>query len=510
MKRFKGVLKCGVCMGLALTLMLSGTSCGKKEIEVDDYGVESDLVSDDISSFSESNTEAVKSDGRSLTEIFGDNISVDESFSAGTISADFKLAYKVPEVDQINVYEGKFVGNDSETEKQIVNNFFGGTEKNLDEIKYENEADYIPLLYKYRSILLAQKLGTTVDYSSAITPDIYSEYMSNIDSSFDKVYKWADEVNYYIHMYEGEYNGNRYGMIYYYDKASCKKNIYISPISIAEYFPETDIKTMFVVDQKSDFETENMCSMSEEDIKKEAGDVVEKLGLNDKDIVFSLNPGMAIFEIDGMSTYVDEATYNEMPKLVFTDSDLMSAAMNLNAKNPTGRTYTYKLLKEQQDGQPGQADTENVKFTENGYAVYLCSEPFSGNVVPQLMSSFNRGSIFYTDKGLYSVDISLVAQIDNVVEGVQLLSFDNIKESFKKALENDPDISKRSSASLEVNAANFTYVLIEAENNSGKVTYVPAWVFTTKDNKLKAGEQALTYMHVINAIDGSDLRDAIR
>ena len=108
------------------------------------------------------------------------------------------------------------------------------------------------------------------------------------------------------------------------------------------------------------------------------------------------------------------------------------------------------------------------------------------------------------------MDITMIAEIDNTVEGVQLLSFDNIKESLKRALENDPDFSQRSSASLEVTNVDFTYVLIEDGENHDKVTYVPAWCFTTKDNKLKAGEGALTYSHVINALDGSDLRDSIR
>jgi hypothetical protein len=96
------------------------------------------------------------------------------------------------------------------------------------------------------------------------------------------------------------------------------------------------------------------------------------------------------------------------------------------------------------------------------------------------------------------------------LRGVKLLSFDNIKEGFKEAVGNDPDLSQRDSASLEVADVNFTYVLVEDKENNDKVAYVPAWYFVTKDNKLKSGDQPLTYSHVINAIDGSDLKDTVR
>jgi hypothetical protein len=218
-------------------------------------------------------------------------------------------------------------------------------------------------------------------------------------------------------MYEGEYNGNRYGMIYSYDTANSQRNIFICPISVSEYFPEVDAKTMFVVDQQSDFGSENLCSMSEADIMNEAGIVLEKLGLSEDDICLTANPNMSIPEMGLLNTFGREETITDMPKLVFVDSNLMSAAEKLNISNPAGRTYAYKILKEQQNIRGGQENSEDVNFSVNGYALYLCSEPFSDKVTPQPLSSFNRGSIFYTDKGLYSVDISLVAEIDNVVEG---------------------------------------------------------------------------------------------
>ncbi|MBP3232971.1 MAG: hypothetical protein J6M65_00905 [Eubacterium sp.] len=518
MFKLKGIFKSGLCLGMALTLMLSGTSCGKKAVEVKDYGMgsddgsstTSDNDSDDKTNAAESDSENVKTGGQSLIETFGENISVNESFSSGGFTANCNLSYKVPEVNQINVYEGSFIDNNADIEKQIVSSFFGGTEKNLDEIKYVNDSDYISLLYKYRNLLMNQKYDIASITMASISEEDYTEYMSAIDSSFDKVYKWVDEVSYYIHMYEGEYNGNRYGMIYSYDKVSGKRNIYVSPISISEYLPEFDAKTLFVIDQKTDLGSDNLCTMSENDIMNDAENVIEKLGLGKKDIVLTVNPNAAIPELGIISGFYSEEPYTEMPKLVFSDQGLMFSAAKLNSINPAWQLHSYKLLKEQNEEDFGEVHSGDVSIITNGKAVYLYSEPFSENIIPQSVSTFNRGSIYYTDKGLYTVDISLVAEIENVTTGVQLLSFDNIKESFKNALENDPDISQRDSASLEVFSVAFTYVLIEDSKNPDKATYVPAWHFLTKDNKLKNREQPITYSHVINAIDGADLRDSLR
>ena len=75
---------------------------------------------------------------------------------------------------------------------------------------------------------------------------------------------------------------------------------------------------------------------------------------------------------------------------------------------------------------------------------------------------------------------------------------------------NDPEIMQKSSGSLEVDSVSFTYVLVNDKEDNSKASYVPAWYFQTTDKKLKNGEQHVTYSHVINAIDGSDLKDTIR
>ena len=168
----------------------------------------------------------------------------------------------------------------------------------------------------------------------------------------------------------------------------------------------------------------------------------------------------------------------------------------------------FHLLKEQ-NFEEEQHNLDDVTLMENGYAVYLCIDPFSGNIKPQKVSSFNRGSIYYTDKGLYSVDICQIAEIDNVVENVELLPYETIKEAYKTVLETDPQITDKNSGSVDVKTVAFTYVLVE-DGESNKASYVPAWYFIATDNQLKDGDQRVEYTHVINAIDGSNLNDSLR
>lgn len=503
----------GLSLGMAFTFMISTAACGKSNVVVEDYNTQPGLVSDEVDNNSETdaaNAVSTATTSGGLREIFGEEIFDNETYGMGDVSVNFNLIYDVPDAEQINTYEGSLLDNNSDIEAEVVKNFFGGTEKNLEEIRYENESEYIPLLYRYRSILMYQETGS---YSPADSSEVFDEYLSSIDSSFDKVYKWADEDSYYIHMYEGEYNGTRYGMLYSYDKVNYKRDIYICPISIDEYFPEDIANTLLVVDQKDDYELDNQCTMTESEIMSDANGVLEKLGLNQDNVKLSFNPYLDT-QYESVSPIVmsyndngEKESYTQMPKLLFSDSDMISTAMKCNSINPAGRTYSYDILRGQEEMEANQSVSNEVTLTENGYAIYLSALPFSENVTPLWLSTFNRGSIYYTEKGLYTVDISLIAQVENVTENVQLLSFDKIKESYKESLAANPKISGKSNGSINVLGLYFTYVLIEDEDNSGKVTYVPAWVFTAKDEQLKDGEMPVIYTSIINALDGSDLTE---
>ena len=60
-------------------------------------------------------------------------------------------------------------------------------------------------------------------------------------------------------------------------------------------------------------------------------------------------------------------------------------------------------------------------------------------------------------------------------------------------------------------AAQSTFLSAIIDDKGVLVTSVgDSKAFISKDNKLKDGDQNVTYSHVISAIDGSDLKDMIR
>ena len=66
MRKFRNVIKGGICYGLAAALMLSGTACGKEEIKIDDYIVETDTGSEEDTNSTESGSENNQAVGGSL------------------------------------------------------------------------------------------------------------------------------------------------------------------------------------------------------------------------------------------------------------------------------------------------------------------------------------------------------------------------------------------------------------------------------------------------------------
>ena len=69
MRRFKNVLKGGLCFGIAFSLMLSCAACGKEEAVVEEYGGETASVTEASADSTETVTESTTVQGYGLTEM---------------------------------------------------------------------------------------------------------------------------------------------------------------------------------------------------------------------------------------------------------------------------------------------------------------------------------------------------------------------------------------------------------------------------------------------------------
>ena len=518
----KMIQKRFVASVLSFILALSLFGCGKKEVSVDDYGsTEADSIGTEGDAFQQG-------EGQTLGQLFGTVVKWEDTFAIQGVNTKADISIKVPEEDYLNVYKVKSVPDGLDDEERIVSKIFGDSAEKLEEIKYTNETDYITLLYKYRELT---HIFQGDQYNYFMDADSYEQIMGSIDSGFSETYKWEDNSNYYIHMYEGKYNGIRYGLILAYDYGSGIRYIFLDPISIKEYFPNSDYKTMLYEENfdttKKVKELENECNMSVDEAKKKASDfIADVVGLNDTDNIIDTKPDY-YHNLVGLSLYPSIHNDGGPMVLTFSDADYVSSVQNgtcggetlglsrvaaqidlvvenLTESNSEQYTDYYTFLR-----QYNSAGTVTPNLTRNGYALYLQSETATAMMSGDMfyMSEGNTGVIKLTDKGIYGVDLVLYNETIDIVENVRLLDFEKIKESARNALEEKLDLKKLGDPKeLTIGNGFMMYEpCYDDKEDSEEYTYIPVWKFHINGDDIGTGEDG--YLNVvelsINAMDGS-------
>lgn len=502
---------------LSFIFVLSLTGCGKKDTVVDDYG----LGSTDSSS-SSTDAEYAKGDGQTLQSKFGDWAKWNEDFSVQGVPTSVNTSIPIPDSEYLNVYKQRAVTQGQEDEDKIVKNLFGNSAKKLEEIKYTNETDYITFLYKYREIY-HEIQGDLYNYFTDAAS--FRNTMAAIDSSCEDVYKWIDEdKNYYIHMYEGKYNGIRYGLIYAFDYNSGRKYVFFDPISISDVFPGSDYKTVVYEGNGDTLEKtqdiKNECTLTKDEVKQQAKDFLEdKLGIAEADNNITEDAEMFHMSV-GLWTYalIDDRS---MTRLAFSNTDYYTTLQSTKVQSARGISRVAaqedkiadKMEKNNDDFyETLYANTANgtndTKLTRNGYAVYL-EDPSSALVKTSdslILSSDNVGMIKVTDRGVYGVDIIMMNVTEDIIENVELLDFEKIQESLKNALEEKLDLKKMGDPKgLTINGGALMYEPYYEEGNTDECSKIPVWQFTVTSDNVKVDEDGASgVMDVsINAMDGS-------
>ncbi|MCR5544327.1 MAG: hypothetical protein K6F55_09300 [Eubacterium sp.] len=506
----KKTIKRVICTSLVGLMILSSTSCGKKETIVEDYGVSEKGKASDVES-STGGDATIMASGERLRDVYGKHVAWKDEFTVKGKTIKVDQNYQIPDVDGMNVYHNRIIDDGKKDEQKIVEALLGDTAKKLEEIKYVNETDYMTMLYKYRRIMDDRKMVELNGNEALMSEEYFDPYdRTVINASFDQTYKWVDEKDYYIHMYEGKYNGIRFGLILSYDYNKCTKTIFFEPISIKEYFPESNYKSLLISDTNDyagnpDSE-ENKCPDNIEEVKKKAQSLVE----NDLHIrgSVSVTEDPEAFEQGGHDLYSGVSTvimgeYSTLERgnsvLRFSDVDYLSTV-----KAPIGfRGITTEILAEQPDHYTDYINSNNSDmsyfeyitaysekvmnplsephFEMDGYAVYLQNEYSFPSVMPGFyMSSYtngNSGIIKYTSKGLYGIDIEIHDEIMDVTENVKLLDFGKIQESLKAELEEQIDYTKmKNPTNLELSGYYLSYFpVLDEDRTSDEFSVVPVW-----------------------------------
>ncbi len=521
------------CFMLSVALTFSLVACGKNDVVVDDYGNESGstVESEEVGTATDSDSDGLNvqaGDGKTLRQIFGDRIDWKESTAVGDMTLDIDATYFVPDIAGMNVYSAKLVGDGIDQEETLVKTLFGDSAKKLDKITISNETDYMTMAYKYKKIMFQLSMySENFDFSSSS----YSEQFKLINVADEETFEWVDEDKYFIHMYEGDYEGTRFCLLLAYDRYAEKRTIFFDPVSINEYFPDKDYRTLYIEgsndSQSQPLEIENQCTKSIDEVKEEASQFLEeKLGIPSNMNHITTNP--SIFKSSGTDNITDfdytEYLYKDpgVSVLSFTHSDFLSAIIT---RGHGGEGAGYQVLADQEDryseAEEGKYDSiyqyiidnqndvnesENVlDYDINGYAVYLNDAIFEGETGEHVSAGgavsmiVNTGRIKVTDKGIMGVDLTLVDEITDITENVRLLEFDKIMEAFKEQIgeKTIPDDVKQGASKLTIQQMDLTLIPYSEEPDSTNFSYIPVWQFLVQGNDYNV------IAVFINAMDGS-------
>lgn len=507
---------------LILTLMLSG--CGSNEVEVgDDYGVPDGATTTNASAGS-----YMKINEASMVDV---ELDWADTFTEDNTTFSLSLDYH----DSINpeelcTYKLRALSCDEKKDEDLVNSLFEGTGKKLESISNSSNSEYIPFIYKYKTIKAIldkepreQSSDPFEDFYGYINYDTI-EFDSIISPGEKEECKWVDSDKYYIHMYEGKYNDMRYGLILAYDKVENTRFIYFKPVNIDEYFPDMNIKTVMhrnSVDENGFPCIDNICTLEEDEVKKQAVDFLnDKLGLSESesnlgnDFSSYTRKARPLIGFNKLFGVVDSTVFDSISQIVFTDSDYVHSIenyqptfmANVEIHSTDQFPRTVELLSEQDDLmedalQEGaifscaladpyrylnweEHEDDLVTYTCDGYALYL-NYGYSNNIgssseyagvseVYRNEAPVSCGSIEVTSKGIFGVDIMYMFDVESV-EPASLVDQDTIVDSLKKAVKSDDFaeyIPVNPDASYDIYSWGNNLIYYYDEKSS---MYCPAW-----------------------------------
>lgn len=528
-------------LGLAFLFSLMG--CGEKQEDFASYGTLNEIKGNEQEDKTQGTTD-YKSSGdeidSSLVEILKTESWIQDGFKIKDVAASANIEYvgskmNPDDIGSIKVYEGHLAYDFKDEEEGIVNSLFGSTSKKLEEISYQNSTAYLPFLYKYRKLrveLGEEKTKTEIDGKDVVVND-YSTYESAINSNCKDVYKWIDNDEYYIHMYEGSYNGCKFGLILAYSYITKTRYIYFEPICIDEYFPGEEYKTLDIssgYDAAGNVkETDNRCSYFADEVKGMASELLQNcFGMDCSKI--SLDNDPSIFQwahsaLGGSSVIAINSDFIETPSgkaeseevlysHQYTKEDLLTTAMSKNHYYSGAGYYRlaeqeYKLPEGTDFGMYIQNNVINLKdeieTVTDGYAVFINSDYSSklefsvNNDDLNFENVYNAGIVKVTSKGIYGADIVQMIQIDKSEENLHFLGFDKIKENAIQELDKNLNLELMGNPQvLEIVRANLSYTKTKGDKED-ELICAPCWNFAVKGDSMGA-------IISINAIDGTFAR----
>ena len=470
---------------LAMCLALSLAGCGAKEpATVEEYGNGTAGVTSSSSEITEaegagsvSDVEKIDSgavsEGSLSEKLGGTEHKWDASFTANGIDVNVSAEVQVGDTEQLPSYKISKISEEDQSEDEIVKNLLGDSAQKMDRKLSGADGDSVELINAV--------LRTYISYNH----DEYDKLSYEEQWELDEVPGWVDSENYYIHTYEGTYEGMDYQLYVGYDHMSNMRSIAFFPKNLGEYLgnPNLDyIMSYWVGDDLAeqpgvkDFLDKNKLQGDGKELCRDAENFFkEKLGLKIPDNY--LNPHSDMGSNEAQYTF-----------------------------------YVNKKAMDDASGGKKEWDIENVydlidifgKMDESDYALngYMTLPQFAmGNLYifsnprKEEVRGYSGGEAYITDKGLLGFSIEFDTNFDEKLsDNVPVLSYDNLIGAFESEMSAKLDATKCNSNSLNFTYAEFCYYFVDSPDTPGESTLVPAWVFWDEPHDMYV---------IINAMDGS-------
>ncbi len=455
---------------VVLAAMLGLSGCGSKTTVVDDYGQVEDTSSDS----SEKEAAAVQGNaGMTLTDMLGGStVSYKKDFSINGKPATIDVVYAVNNDKDLPIYKVEPLSESNIDEATMVKNLLGdkAIAFNTEENKYLNEN-------KEDSHYL-------IRCNQAITYHNHGQ----INFMSDSCPGWQDESSYYIHNYEGSYNGVTYQLLISYSKLYNEMSVCFFPKSVGELAGDSSLKyvdtssidgklyeyyknnvKIFDLDEAMG-DRPNLCNKTDDEL-------MESITTTLKDTINTEFPKEGISFYDNLNNLViDESVEPRKCEAVFLGEDSV-ASDNLEGAVRDGYCAT-------------------VMMSLNGYQ--LINDSVS---LDEDREGIMVNTAFVNDSG--TIGFNLAAKYsfkEKLADSADIMSFEKAMDSFVEAAPENltSDNLEKADGNIEFSRINLVYFPVISAENSNEITIVPAWSIEA-DNKKK---QTIVRV-LINATDGS-------
>ena len=418
-------------------VIISLTGCSGKKI---DYGNESESK--------ETKNMSALADIRADSG-WNENFTIQTGNGEKTVYVNANIV--VPDFDNMSVVEVENVKIDADYKKRFLDLYFGGNEYyyhdpdhyTVDElnevIEYwqktqdETHSEWLEQqLAEYRDKLETAKTTYTVakDLENC---EVFAGYKGDVFCEVDfEAHK--------VHAYALHQSGTDYG------PPSLRNEDYDT---ITQTFQDDDLK------DKAD-ETSNECSKSAASAKKEAGDFLSKLGMQDL-----VERGECECSWIGFNNSEEE-------------NDYQTAVW--------GYIYSYAT------------GIDGITF-KDGFDMdtYLSGyEAIDSDIDDVTLPDSTLLTV--TDDGIIDVQMEYPVNVTQIYKDVELISLKNIEQIIKAEITENPD---KYDIASSFNKLQLSYLKIRSDSEQGKYSYVPAWALS---RMVDSNEQNAIF---VNAIDGT-------